>query len=398
MRLKPVIFTKGEDEQKKREDEPAALSLADTAECLLGKLEPKQAQVLKLRYGLENGESLTLEEVGRKFSVTRERVRQIQAKALKRLNHLSKKEYREQISSPLETLLRGAGGVLRESEIHNGLPEVASIGNFHPAGLSRFILQLSPKFLKIEDEVWALADCSLKCYKIVISEAVRVLEKHKSRMRFNILVAEIKHTLVTAKTMLDSLFIEGCIRANSSFTITCDGWCGLTKWHTRYMDKIVEMLRAEGKPLHYSAIARRVNSLLRDKQVAEHNVHALLQRERDIFVRVDKGTYSLVEWGTKTPLYYLDIITEILEDEGKPLKAEDILRRVEEMRPCTRTSVIMYLTLNDRFAEFSPGLYGLREWLPEETEQVSSRLSASFIDELKKRVMCDLASGNIRGA
>ena len=54
---------------------------------VLGTLPPREQEVLKMRFGLEDGYSLTLEEVGLYFDVTRERIRQIEAKALRRLRH-----------------------------------------------------------------------------------------------------------------------------------------------------------------------------------------------------------------------------------------------------------------------------------------------------------------------
>ncbi len=53
-------------------------------------LTPREAKVLKLRFGLEDGKSRTLEEVGKEFNVTRERIRQIEAKALRKLRHPSR--------------------------------------------------------------------------------------------------------------------------------------------------------------------------------------------------------------------------------------------------------------------------------------------------------------------
>ena len=77
------------------EDE-AALDPADAASMMLLKeqiadvlktLAPREAEVLRLRFGLEDGRSRTLEEVGQSFGVTRERIRQIEAKALRKLRH-----------------------------------------------------------------------------------------------------------------------------------------------------------------------------------------------------------------------------------------------------------------------------------------------------------------------
>ena len=54
---------------------------------VLSTLPPREQEVLKMRFGLDDGYSLTLEEVGLYFNVTRERIRQIEAKALRRLRH-----------------------------------------------------------------------------------------------------------------------------------------------------------------------------------------------------------------------------------------------------------------------------------------------------------------------
>ncbi|MEG2571282.1 MAG: RNA polymerase sigma factor RpoD, partial [Clostridia bacterium] len=57
---------------------------------VLGTLTPREEKVLKLRFGIEDGRTRTLEEVGREFNVTRERIRQIEAKALRKLRHPSR--------------------------------------------------------------------------------------------------------------------------------------------------------------------------------------------------------------------------------------------------------------------------------------------------------------------
>ena len=61
--------------------------LQEQVQGVLSTLPPREQEVLKMRFGLEDGYSLTLEEVGLYFNVTRERIRQIEAKALRRLRH-----------------------------------------------------------------------------------------------------------------------------------------------------------------------------------------------------------------------------------------------------------------------------------------------------------------------
>ena len=57
---------------------------------MLSTLTPREEKVLRLRFGLEDGRSRTLEEVGKKFDVTRERIRQIESKTLAKLRHPSR--------------------------------------------------------------------------------------------------------------------------------------------------------------------------------------------------------------------------------------------------------------------------------------------------------------------
>jgi len=64
--------------------------LREQLDEIINTLTPREAKVLKLRFGLEDGKSRTLEEVGREFNVTRERIRQIEAKALRKLRHPSR--------------------------------------------------------------------------------------------------------------------------------------------------------------------------------------------------------------------------------------------------------------------------------------------------------------------
>ena len=78
------------------DDAPAPESIASTSmlqshlEEVLRTLTPREEKVLRLRFGLDDGKTRTLEDVGKEFNVTRERIRQIEAKALRKLRHPSR--------------------------------------------------------------------------------------------------------------------------------------------------------------------------------------------------------------------------------------------------------------------------------------------------------------------
>jgi RNA polymerase sigma factor (sigma-70 family) len=71
-------------------DEVIQRSLAEQTRSVLGTLTPREEKVLKMRFGIGERSNHTLEEVGQNFEVTRERIRQIEAKALRKLRHPSR--------------------------------------------------------------------------------------------------------------------------------------------------------------------------------------------------------------------------------------------------------------------------------------------------------------------
>ncbi|NLG52751.1 MAG: sigma-70 family RNA polymerase sigma factor, partial [Clostridiales bacterium] len=79
------------DEDAQEPSEAASFTLLrEQLVEVLGTLTSREEKVLKLRFGIEDGRTRTLEEVGKEFNVTRERIRQIEAKALRKLRHPSR--------------------------------------------------------------------------------------------------------------------------------------------------------------------------------------------------------------------------------------------------------------------------------------------------------------------
>ena len=98
------------------------LNLKEQTESVLKTLTPREEKVIKMRFGVGDGSEHTLEEVGQSFAVTRERIRQIEAKALRKLRHPSR-------SRKLRAFLEGRTSVVAnrqcESLIGNATVERA---------------------------------------------------------------------------------------------------------------------------------------------------------------------------------------------------------------------------------------------------------------------------------
>ncbi|HQW60030.1 MAG TPA: sigma-70 family RNA polymerase sigma factor, partial [Thermomonas sp.] len=73
-------------------DATTDINLTETVRNVLAGLTPREAKVLRMRFGIDMNTDHTLEEVGKQFDVTRERIRQIEAKALRKLRHPSRSE------------------------------------------------------------------------------------------------------------------------------------------------------------------------------------------------------------------------------------------------------------------------------------------------------------------
>ncbi len=163
-----------------------------------------------------------------------------------------------------------------------------------------------------------MEECPHEYFPSVTAAAALRLEKNHSRMRYNQLVSEVRRILDSSNSIeerkIDTLFIEACLQVDAQIEISHDGWCALAKWQSSYIDEMVEVLRDKGTPLHFREIASSVKALLNGNQeVSGHNIHAVVQRRQDIFVWVGQGTYGLVEWGMQRPIYYVDLINNILE-------------------------------------------------------------------------------------
>jgi RNA polymerase primary sigma factor len=104
--------------------------LKDKIDRVLNTLTYREREIIRLRYGIGDGHTYTLEEVGKIFKVTRERVRQIEAKAIRKLQHPVRSRKLEgfldgvSASAMLLEALRAAGGSLGDGEGAEGLADL----------------------------------------------------------------------------------------------------------------------------------------------------------------------------------------------------------------------------------------------------------------------------------
>mgnify|MGYP002640199825 CR=1 FL=1 len=136
-----------------------------------------------------------------------------------------------------------------------------------------------------------------------------------------------------------------------------------------YTELAYKVLDIAGRPLHWKEIAEKAEALKRRKNFNTAAIYNMLQGKKDVFVRVEAGTYGLAEWGVKESEYYTDIIASVLSESGKALSFGAVYQRVHAIRKIEKTSLLMFLDLNPRFYRSKSNTYGLRAWLPPRYKQ-----------------------------
>lgn len=349
-------------------------TLAEIINSWIESIADREREVISWRYGLKDGIALTLEEIGSKLSVSRERIRQIQNRALRRLKHATRLRPLVPLFEYLASILEDAGGVMPESALAEAIAERISIGEIDAQGSVRLLLSATAKFAEITGfAAWGLSNRPLKLVPQLNQQICRLLRAARVPLSLTELLDGLRATAwyQGCEVEMDDAFIFACIQVNDKVTCREDGSYGLECWDRHYTDDLILALRKLGEPAHYSVIAEAVNAMLPpEKHITPRGVHVRLMQQRDLFVWVGrKGTYGLKEWGLKRATPYLEGLVHILEQAGHPLTFEQILAEIARLRPhCEESSVVLTLGTTGRFRAFSDGTYGLAEWREEDLD------------------------------
>ena len=305
------------------------INLRDAVEQILATLSNREADILKGRLGIENGQSLTLEKLGRKHSVTRERIRQVETKAWRKLRHPT-----------------------RSGRIWNAfaMDFVQSDGR-----------------LAIPDE--ELTPWHQLIYRVIDLPTVQIAEIGLHFIGKDTDFAEYRKALTAidpqrgASRNLDFLSRQDEVLVNGAELrhITAR-----VKTKRAYM--LREGLRSLGRAAHYEEIAHECNRLFPERSNTVHNWHAALslsaspEREELGIVWIGvKGTYGLKEHGYSRP--DSDLFTQVAEIverihgwTNKPVSEAVVISELSSLRREWKiTSVKMALGINERLKAVSGG-------------------------------------------
>jgi RNA polymerase sigma factor (sigma-70 family) len=290
--------------------------LREQVDDVLYTLSDREARVLQLRFGLEDGRQRTLEEVGRDFGVTRERIRQIEAKALRKLRHPSRSKRLRPAFSLLVALAEATGSNFNG----NDLDQVYStMADSRPSRLRGEINLLAATFGEIKVS-------SLKAFDRFVT---RYLLETPHPVSVGQLATAIRLDPRASSEMANWPRLDVGLRLKLVLGVEIDGQgiCSPAmatnsgdNRRDRRLSAIIRVLQEENEPLHYARIAERIGSLLPGSlAMTRPNVAAWLERYRDHFKWAGPGIFGLAEWDIGVRDAFDD-----LDDDLKPARRSGV--------------------------------------------------------------------------
>ena len=330
----------------------------------LQKLADRERNVLSGRYGLDDGKSLTLEQIGQKLNLTRERIRQIEKDALKKLRRLNVPENLRKGVDLIFQIIEDRGNIAQENQI---LASILATNNSAVAQQSvLFILNLTPQFNLLKDspiyhQSWYLTGFDQNLMDKLSTQTVQILTGTGKPLVLDDLVKLLREQLNPGELEnFTSEAIESYVSVSKQIGKNPYDEIGLSSWPQinpkDVGDKAFLILSHQGKPEHYSKITEMINKQGFDSRTAhKESVHNELIKDKR-FVLVGRGIYALAEWGYKKGVV-AEIISEILGKAGQPLSKEEIISEVLRQRVVKRNTIIVGLSNKNKFLKNSENKY-----------------------------------------
>lgn len=326
----------------------------------LSLLRKNEVIVISGRFGIGEPRK-TLSAIGKDLNLSRERIRQIEKEAMKRLASKISEQQSEHIKSIISAF-ESLGGITSHEKIDKKFLEPALHEDRNQFNSLNLILCLIPQIKKIDktkelEASWILS--SLKKDEVVgvINSWVKHLENVKKPLTIDVLVKENPN-----HSKYEITFLSELPYVSKKLVKTETGYIGLATWPEvnpkNVRDKIYYILKSEGTPLHFDIIAKKINGQnFSKKNVVRATVHNELIADNR-FVLVGRGIYALAEWGYK-PGTVQEIIRDVLM-QNKSMNVKDIIREVSKQRAVKKNTILINLQTKPEFLKVRKDEYALK--------------------------------------
>lgn len=325
---------------------------------MLSGLPSRAHEVIVNRFGLtDDTQCKTLEAIGQKYGITRERVRQIENTALALIRKSESFKNEKDVFEELKKLIHTLGAVVSEQDILNHLSKDKLTQNH-----IHLYLTLGDEFTKHKEDEdfktrWSIdSDISDQIHKSLknlfanLSED-ELISEGELVTRFLDEVKDLAEEYKTEEIAKRWLSISKKISKNP-----LGEWGKSTSSSIKtrgVKDYAFLMMRKHGSPMHFREVAKAVASTF-DKKCHIATCHNELIKDPR-FVLVGRGIYALSEWGYKTGVVR-DVIKELIKKNG-PMTKEDIIEQVMKERYLKKNTILVNLQNSKYFKKNKSGQY-----------------------------------------
>ncbi|MEK7586174.1 MAG: sigma factor-like helix-turn-helix DNA-binding protein [Patescibacteria group bacterium] len=327
---------------------------------MLGGLPDRAYEVVTNRFGLtDDAERKTLEAIGQKYGITRERVRQIENAALILIRKSSTFKDEKIVFEELKKLMHTLGAVVSENELLNHISKDKLTQNH-----IHLYLTLGDDFTKHKEDEDFKTRWSVDTD--VADEVHKSLKNLYSNLSDDELVPEgeiVARFLDEVKDLSEQYKNEEIAKRwlTMSKNISRNplgewGKSSSSSIKTRGVkDYAFLMMRKHGSPMHFREVAKAVSNTFNKKCHTATCHNELIKDGR--FVLVGRGIYALSEWGYKSGVVR-DVIKELLKKNG-PMSKEDIVEQVMKERYLKKNTILVNLQNSKYFKKNKSGLYAV---------------------------------------
>lgn len=342
----------------------SAPSFREFLDTLLTRFPDRSRAIFALRFGLDQEEAKTLEEIGKQFSITRERVRQVVDVMQKKMRTELKGRVKEPLLERVYTFLRESDGVATLSNIE----ETLGRGDRREGRALQALLKILPDVVSIKESddekpSIALTNFDRKAWSEIITSVEKALQSEKEALPFQEL-----HALLTrvsdGPANVSEVRLRCWLAPSKKIEKNVFGQYGLCSWETirprGTRERAHLILKVIGKPLHFREIAALIDEhrlYKAGKKTHPQTVHNELIKDKR-FVLVGRGTYALSDWGYQRGTVR-QVLASILKEKATPMTREELLQAVLKVRQVKKSTVV--INLNTFFAKVGKNIYTLRD-------------------------------------
>lgn len=324
---------------------------------LLGEVSDRAREVLTLRFGLGNTPTReTLEAIGERWGITRERVRQIEAAGIETIRN--SKTFKEQSGTfdELATYIESLGAIIPEDALLSELAlDEKSRNRF------RFLLVVGSTFIREREteDFYARWHVDHKTAQVVHGALTKLYSK-------------LDDAEVLSESEIINKFLEELKDVNQAYRNeeVLKRWLSISKTISKnplsewgksaapairtkgIRDYAYLVIKQKGAPMHFSDVASAITSVFAKKAHMATTHNELIKDSR--FVLVGRGLYALSEWG-----YQPGVVRDVIKDalKKKSLTKEEVIEAVKKVRYVKENTILVNLNDTKHFKKGKDGTY-----------------------------------------